>query len=740
MPDDNNIAAQLEQTLAALREREQDFISLLENAQDFVVYRVAVDPTAPYGGYVVLVSPSIRELLGISDPYRFETWFENLHPEDAPHVLAANRRAWQEGVPYNQAARVYHPLRQEWIWVHTMSRPVFDEKGTLTHFNGLILDITEQKRAEAALQEQVAFNTLITTISTRFINLPLEKIDSGIDDALALVGTRTGVDRSYVFLYANDGRTMDCRYEWCAEGIMPQISRLHGIPTQTLAWSSAILQRGDVLHIPRVSELPPEARAEQEEFQAQDIQSLVAVPISYRGNVLGLLGFDAVRHEKTWTEDTLNLLQILGAIFANALEHKRSQQALQEAQHTLERRVEERTREIERRRQAAESLGGILKLLNSDSPTATVLRYIVAEASRLLGAEASAIHQVDYERAFVVIGAAQGFPAELADIDGFPLLTSQADRIILERQPYWETLSAETVARYLERTKQDTTLDPRVRRWRMVTMQHYRTFLAVPLVIRDQVYGSLTFYYTEPLNVDEEKINLAQTFADQVSLAIENARLREQVEVAAVAAERNRIARELHDSVSQALYGIALGTRTARTLVDRQPVEDQVKTTLANPLEYVLSLAEAGLAEMRALIFELRPDALEKEGLIAALTKQAEAIRVRHKLDIHTDFCSELPDLPLATKEALYRVAQEALNNLIKHADARRVVLRLQCVPGTLTLEVQDDGVGFDLQADYPGHLGLHTMRERVERLGGELAIESAPGAGTTVQATFPLH
>ncbi|MBN2391849.1 MAG: sensor histidine kinase, partial [Anaerolineae bacterium] len=166
---------------------------------------------------------------------------------------------------------------------------------------------------------------------------------------------------------------------------------------------------------------------------------------------------------------------------------------------------------------------------------------------------------------------------------------------------------------------------------------------------------------------------------------------------------------------------------------------DQVKATLANPLDYVLSLAEAGLAEMRALIFELRPDALEKEGLVAALTKQAEAIRARHKLDMHTDFCSELPDLPLATKEALYRVAQEALNNLIKHAEARRVVLRLRCVPGILTLEVQDDGVGFDPQADYPGHLGLHTMRERVERLGGGLAIESAPGAGTTVQATFPL-
>ena len=562
MPDDNTIAAQLEQTLAALREREQDFNSLLENAQDFVIYRVAIDPAHPYGGRVVLVSPSIKDILGITDPYHFESWFERLHPDDAPMVIAANRRSWQEGVPYNQATRVYHPAKQAWLWVHTMSRPVFDAQGRLTHFNGLILDITEQKQAEVALEE---------------------------------------------------------------------------------------------------------------------------------------------------------------------------------ARLTLEERVVERTREIERRREVAESLRGILKLLNSDSATETVLHYIVTEASRLLGSEASAIHQVDYEQAFVSIGAAHGFPAELADIDGFPLLTSRADQIILERRPFWDTMPAEAVALYLERLAQDTTLDPRVRCWRMVIMKRYRTFLAVPLVIRDQVYGSLTFYYAEPLEVDEEQITLAQTFADQVALAIENARLRAQVEQAAVAAERNRIARELHDSVSQALYGIALGTRTARALVDRQPVDDKVKATLANPLDYVLSLAEAGLAEMRALIFELRPDALEKEGLVAALTRLAEVVRTRHKLDVRTAFCMEPPALPLATKEALYRVAQEALNNLIKHAQASRVDLRLRCAPDVLMLEVQDNGVGFDPQADYLGHLGLHTMRERVERSRGALEIESAPGAGTTVRVTLPL-
>ncbi len=117
--------------------------------------------------------------------------------------------------------------------------------------------------------------------------------------------------------------------------------------------------------------------------------------------------------------------------------------------------------------------------------------------------------------------------------------------------------------------------------------------------------------------------------------------------------------------------GIALGARTARTLLDRDP------SKLAEPLDYVLSLADAGLAEMRALIFELRPESLEMEGLVAALTKQADSLRARHHLEINV-VCGEEPPAPLAVKEALYRIAQEALHNIVKHAHARRVEVRLE--------------------------------------------------------------
>ena len=127
--------------------------------------------------------------------------------------------------------------------------------------------------------------------------------------------------------------------------------------------------------------------------------------------------------------------------------------------------------------------------------------------------------------------------------------------------------------------------------------------------------------------------------------------------------ERQRLARELHDSVSQALYGVSLGVNTALTLFDTD------RTKVLEALNYALSLTHAGLTEMRALIFELRPESLEMEGLVVALTKQVEALRVRHGIEVELSLCDE-PDVPLAVKEALYRIAQEALHNAVKHARA----------------------------------------------------------------------
>jgi signal transduction histidine kinase len=268
---------------------------------------------------------------------------------------------------------------------------------------------------------------------------------------------------------------------------------------------------------------------------------------------------------------------------------------------------------------------------------------------------------------------------------------------------------------------------------RETTFQDVQAWMAVPLMLRDQVSGMLVLTSSQEQAFTERHATLALAIANQAAIAIENARLYAQAQELAAVEERQKLARELHDSVSQALYGIALGLHTARLQLDRDPGE------LPESLDYLLSLAEAALAEMRALIFELRPESLETEGLAAALLKQAAALQARHEVPVETDLCDE-PSLSLKVKQELYRVAQEALHNTIKHADASRVNVRLGRTAEAIILEIRDNGRGFDSAGSFPGHLGLLSMQERVEQLAGVLSIESTPGEGTTIRARVPAH
>ncbi len=258
------------------------------------------------------------------------------------------------------------------------------------------------------------------------------------------------------------------------------------------------------------------------------------------------------------------------------------------------------------------------------------------------------------------------------------------------------------------------------------------TICFVPLVARGKALGALNLYYPAGQEPDGEELVFLGAVADQTAVAVENARLFAEARGKAALEERQRLARELHDSVAQAIYGMALGALPARALLARGE-----RARADGWLEQILALAEAGLAEMRALIFELHPESLATEGLVAALEHQAAALRARHELAIHATLGEE-PDLPLEAKEALYRIAREALHNIVKHARASRVAFTFECDAGGITLAIADDGVGFDPGGAFAGRLGLTSMRERVARLGGTLRVESAPGSGTKISVRIP--
>ena len=199
----------------------------------------------------------------------------------------------------------------------------------------LRIEIAERKSFERALKHRVEMESLVTTISTQFINLSMEEINQEINCALQSIGTFARVDRSYIFRFSEVAATMDNTHEWCAEGISSQIGNLQGIPCVQLPWWMEKLDRLEAICIPRIADLPEEASAEKEILEAQDIQSLVAVPLVSRKSLLGFLGFDSVRQEKLWEEEDIKLLRLLGEIFVSAFDREKVVEALRTSEAEL---------------------------------------------------------------------------------------------------------------------------------------------------------------------------------------------------------------------------------------------------------------------------------------------------------------------------------------------------------------------------------------------------------------------
>jgi signal transduction histidine kinase len=229
-----------------------------------------------------------------------------------------------------------------------------------------------------------------------------------------------------------------------------------------------------------------------------------------------------------------------------------------------------------------------------------------------------------------------------------------------------------------------------------------------------------------------EEVALLTTIADQVGVVVESARLHQLAERSAVMEERARLARDLHDSVTQLLYSLNLFAAVGRGAYNQGDL-GQVSSCL-NDLEMI---ALQALKEMRLLVYELRPLALAQEGLVGALHQRLDA--VERRANIRTQLQADIRiDLSRPIEEALYHITQEALNNALKHSGATAVAVRIETVAGRIELEITDNGSGFNSQDK--GGLGLISMRERVEKLGGVLAIFSTPGEGTKVKVSLEVQ
>ncbi len=412
-----------------------------------------------------------------------------------------------------------------------------------------------------------------------------------------------------------------------------------------------------------------------------------------------------------------------------------------QAEDLLERRVEERTRELERRRQVADGLRDIVAVLNSNQSLEDILSHITEQACRLLHADASAIFRIQNDQGHLSLQASYGLPDEYAhglhlppeamsgvdggddrsgggiDLKDYLLDGHAAMPTVLHTADALTIISANAP----DDADEDFAGLPPLR---------YQAVFSVPLVIKEEVYGNLTLYYREPRKFSAEEIELASTVGDQTALAIENARLRTQVERTAVAAERSRIARDLHDSVTQTLFSATLIAEVLPRLWERNRPESEKR------LDELRQLTRGALAEMRTLLLELRPATLIEVELTELLRQLTEAITGRARVPITLEMHGN-GSLPPDVKIAFYHIAQEALNNVAKHARAGNAAVTLKRRPDRAHLTVKDDGRGFVIDKVTPEHLGLTIMHERAEAIGARLEIESRIGHGTTVTVAW---
>jgi signal transduction histidine kinase len=374
---------------------------------------------------------------------------------------------------------------------------------------------------------------------------------------------------------------------------------------------------------------------------------------------------------------------------------------------------------MEQRSAALDAMSDAVLAIASELSVEPILEKLVHSARELVDARYAALGVPDGRGGFAQFITA-GMSDELVAKMGPLPRTHGLLGAMLESEPPYRTA--------------DIRRDPRFRGWWPAAHPQMRSFLGVPIVSRSGIIGA--FYVTDKdgaAEFGEEDQRLIEMLAAHAAVAIEKARLYERSRELSIVEERNRLARELHDSVTHQLFGVSLTAEAAVTVLDDDPAQARVQ------LARVQELAREAMEELRSLIFELRPPDVESEGLLVALRKHVDVLRRVYRRDVGLHVDGD-PELPPETGAEVLRIVQEALQNALRHSSAERLDVFLDADDEMVRVRVVDDGSGFDPGA--PGlrarRLGLTSMEERARSVGGRLSITSRPAEGTTIALEVP--
>ncbi|MBK8901622.1 MAG: GAF domain-containing protein [Anaerolineaceae bacterium] len=658
-------------------------------------------------------SPELYRIYGLepgSIDMSYKGFLSRVHPDDVSYVRSKVREAYENGRSFNYFHRIVRPNGDVRV-LHARGRPVFDQAGQIIKLHGTAQDITELKETEIKLAHSVRQLSALMEIGQAIsATRELEQIYQLV---LTSVRPLISAEAVVLFLYKNDMLEVTA-----FAGI--NIGDLHGLrvpPDSGIAgevWQTgrSLLLTGDDCTTRLAPELINETRYRPE--------AMLAVPLRWQDQSVGVL--EAAHHSaNAFTDDDLRLLEMAAAwttiAIANARQYKQ-----------LQRRLSEQ-----------DALVTISNALTETLELAELFQLLVEQIQKIITkAESAAIHLHQSRSGQLELTASAGLEVDPKDY----LIWSG------------EGIAGHVIANGGVANVADVQTDPR--RLPIDVQTRTRSLLVVPIESRLRRIGTISVQSTAPgvFTADDER--LLTVLGVQAGMAIENGRLfavqrraRERAErqrermrhmarrvVEAQEEERVRIARELHDESGQSLTSLKISLDLIRSMIPAEMIEVQ------QSLNDVLELTNQTISNLRLLSHNLRPPGLDVYGLDAALEGLCQDFQAHTAVQVHYHGAEVRDDLPDLAALALYRFAQEALTNAIKHASASQIDVHLWQDSDTITVTVTDNGIGFlppNLEVSLPSKgSGLVGMVERLEMTNGRLTIDSSPGKGSRLTAVVP--
>ncbi|MEE9457971.1 MAG: PAS domain S-box protein, partial [bacterium] len=389
---------------AAFKESEERYRGLVEGAHDMV------QSVGPDGRFFFVNRAWLETMAYAEEDLANLTLFDVIHPDHISACRDLFRRVFAgESLAGIEAAFITKDGRE--VLVEGNAGPRFVD-GKVVGTQGFFRDVTSRARAEGKIKRRLEFEEVVAVVSSRFASGV--EFDRAVTVSLADMGRFTAAGRAYLFLLRDDGAAIDNTHEWCAKGVEPQIENLQGLPAEAVPWWMAKLRADEVIHVVDVSKLPAEAKAERELLEAQEIKSLLVLPLHVGGELAGFVGFDNVEEAGKWEPEDLALLRVFAEVLGTSLERERAEKALQEAHAQLEKRVEERTAELDAanldlRREVGERTRAEEALRESEEKYRNIFEHspagiVIHQNGKILFVSPAMFQMVGYESADEVVG------------------------------------------------------------------------------------------------------------------------------------------------------------------------------------------------------------------------------------------------------------------------------------------------------------------------------------------------